>query len=447
MNSKKVFLLLFFSALQIGCASTSELAKKSDYEVVTRLLVQAETEQAFLEYHKKEPKAFITVTEKAWLGLLANKEIEKDKLIKVSESLPTKETEYISDEVGRYFYQKTAEGYYPAEHEVIFFHLVSSMQLLKQGEKEAARVEARRAAYYLQEDYSQKKPFDSAELRVWLATIWTALGEWEVAKVDLRRAAELSKDYAWVRKWTKQERPPKYLALVLQGTGPTLTWSPNGFDQHMTGRGSLHFEITEVEDKIRLVFNSTEIPLKSPEQTTHWFYKRHQNRNLAIRETLETSEYMVKATAVKTGEYTAKGVGKAVAGALITTGVVVGAVIIGAVIYLAVQLAPSDGMEQSSWEFLGIMAAGGWAAGEGIAKAGVDADKSISSSATKSANEALDLSKSYRFVRYIPSVIRPYFSNVPLKDVRLNTGRENAVEPFLSFGSEPSNVEFFFAPL
>lgn len=59
------------------------------------------------------------------------------------------------------------------------------MHALKAGRFEAASVEARRAGFYLQSYIPENNPhFDDPSLRMWLAAIWMALGDWEAAKVD-----------------------------------------------------------------------------------------------------------------------------------------------------------------------------------------------------------------------------------------------------------------------
>ena len=150
----------------MACSNTSGLNKKKDYDLTNIYLKQRAYKAALEAYPKKESKGFIKTTETNWVRLLSGEKANKKEIVAMGNALPLKDTVVLSEEASQFFYQKTPEGYYPAEHEVIFFHIVSAMSFLKLDDLESARVEAKKAAYYLQEDFvSHQGAFDSAFLR------------------------------------------------------------------------------------------------------------------------------------------------------------------------------------------------------------------------------------------------------------------------------------------
>lgn len=99
------------------------------------------------------------------------------------------------------------------------------MHALKAGRFEAASVEARRAGFYLQSYIPENNPhFDDPSLRMWLAAIWMALGDWEAAKVDLRNVEKLTRSKQ-VSEWLKLDTLPPHVTLMFDGAGPKVTWN------------------------------------------------------------------------------------------------------------------------------------------------------------------------------------------------------------------------------
>ena len=98
----------------------------------------------------------------------------------------------ISDEITALSFSEKVDRYYPSEHEAILTHLILGMYYLKSPEPDKVKVELRRAARYLEANYdTDRKHFDSSSLRIWLASMWSAVGEWKTAQVDLKVALKL----------------------------------------------------------------------------------------------------------------------------------------------------------------------------------------------------------------------------------------------------------------
>lgn len=430
--------------LQIGCASSRELNKKDDYRLTYTHLKTKSYGAALKSYPSKEKLGFITTTEKSWIGLLSGDSTDLKSIIKMGRQLPAKETTIISDEVSYFFYKKTADGYFPAEHEVIVFHLISAMNLLKQKNTEEARVEAKKAAFYLQDDYvNHQGAFDDPFLRVWLASIWVALEEWSPAQVDLRKASELSETYKWAGELAKKEQLPKKWIVVFQGTGPEIRWNPQGLQQHWTGKGSVQFEIPKHVDVNISMSEKDVIPFKALSSTD--MYIRHEKRNTAIRETLETSDYMIKSSSLHVSAGAAKGMATAANGVLKVLGVVVGCAIFGGTIYA---LGKAGASGDGAGELIALSFGLGYGSFKFLSAAGSNLNKSVNQSVDETLENALDVSRTYRFVRFIPDTI--VLANIENSSSIVNVSSsdsEKNLESFLKVSGKSSTVEFFFQPL
>lgn len=445
---QKTFYGVIFCAisllLQTGCASSKALNKKSDYKIPTVHLKNADFKMALKTYPKKEKKGFITLTEMSWMRLLNGQSTAFDEIKKMGGQLPEKETIILSEEASHFFYQRTAEGYFPAEHEVIVFHLISSMSLLQQENREAAYVEAKRAAFYLQDDYvSRSGAFDDPFLRVWLASIWVALDEWNSAQVDLRKASELSNSYQWAADLAKLASAPKRWLLAFQGTGPELRWDPKGFQEHWTGRGSLEFDLVN-HTKIHFLINDQKQKGHLAKGSSA-MYERHQKRNAAIRDALETSDYMMKSSSLYVGAGAAKGMGKMANASFKIVGLALGGAIIAGTIYL---LAKSGANSQGAGELAALGVGLGIGSFEKLSAAGSDIDSSVTKSVDTSLDEALDLSKTYRYVRFLPDTLLLSISEETVGKAQLAVFSEGVKrQPFLKVKTNNGSVEFFFQPL
>lgn len=441
---RKYFIFLFsFGVLffQTGCAGTKALNQKQDYQRTTHYLRDAEYKMALASYPKKEQKGFITLTELSWLRLLNGESSSFQEIAQMGDQLPEKETVFISQEASHFFYQRTDEGYFPAEHEVIVFHLIAAMSFLQQKNKEAAFVEAKRAAFYLQSDYvSHTGAFDDPLLRVWLASIWVALDQWNAAQVDLRRAAELSTQYEWAAKLARKNSAPRRWLLVFQGAGPDIEWDPTGFQQVWTGKGSLRFRWPESAD-IQMTVNQN--PVNGYRATdTGEIYERHQERNAQIREILETSDYMLKSSSLHVSGGAAKGAAKITNATFKVVGFAIGAAIVAGTLYVAAQ-----GNGGGTGELVAFGVGLGVGSFQTMSDTGSKIDSKVTTSVNKSLDEALDVSKTYRFVRFIPHRLLMVAGDKLEGDALVTVPtRGTKVSPFLTQKTASGSVEFFFQP-
>jgi hypothetical protein len=448
--------LVVIAVLCTGCASKMKLNKQEDYFRATNSLLSDKPLLALSELPQTEDSGFIYLSEKSWLSLVSGEPLPSKQLKQMGDNLPTKETVVVSDEISHYFYQQTPEGYFPAEHEVIFFHIVNAMVFLRGENFEAAGVEARKAAFFLQDDYVQHAGgFDSAHLRVWLAATWTALGEWDKAQVDLRNAAKLSEDFEWAAELAKRQRPPKNLSVVLQGTGAEPKHDPSGLDEHLTGKGSVHFREEPLGQVQFQTAGSTTLAADQPTTLAH--YKRHLDRNDQIRDVLAQSDYMMTSSLVYTGGAVAKVGGLAAAGAIITTGLIIGGSLIVGSLYLASEVDDPE----AAGEIIGLGIGVGVAAISGMWGAGTEVTSTVNSSVDRSTKKTLDIARTYRFVRYIPSKVHLHWGDEPIgasvkkpkkivKDGEEQVPYENKAKPlapFLAATAESSRVQFFYSPL
>lgn len=379
MFARRLLLLSFL--LCSACASRQAILSDKEYGATNSLVRQGYLDQAVGYFPKKEKGGFITTVEKNWLGLWVDL-ASTDELIGLRKDLDDRKVTWVSREAENFFLQETEEGYLPAEHEVVASHLTAAQAFLAKNNPAEARVEVRRASELLQGDFNPATPdFDDPALRVWLASLWTALGEWGEAQVDLRRAYEMTKDED-LKKLAEREKPPPFFELQMSGIGPRLDW--------VDGQEAPNFYV-----------GSDPPPwLANPLSTQHW-YDRHQQRNTALRDFIMKSNYMSSFLGINMRSGAEYGVGAVASGIVVVAGVVVGAALIGAAVYAVLQSGAS--CSSGCGEALGYVAI----AGMGIITAGANAGESIMDSTVKDVRRAREASienlRTYRFVRYLPS--------------------------------------------
>lgn len=374
-------LLLLSLLLCSACASRRAILSDNEYASTNSLVRQGYLDQAVAYFPKKEAGGFITTTEKNWLGLWVDL-ASTDDLLGLRKGLDDRKVTFISREAENFFIQETEDGYLPAEHEVVASHLVAAQAFLAKNNPAEARVEARRAAELLQGDFNPATPdFDDPALRVWLASLWTALGEWDAAQVDLRRAYEMTKDPE-LKRLSERDKPPPFFELQMSGIGPTLDW--------IEGQEAPNFYV-----------GSDPPPWLSHPLSSQAWYERHQQRNTALRDFIMKSNYMSSFMGINARSGAELGAGAVASGIVIAAGVTLGAVLIGGAVYALVQSGST--CTSGCGELLGYL----FAAGFGIMKAGADTGESIMDSTIKDVHHArkasLENLRTYRFVRYLPS--------------------------------------------
>lgn len=370
----KLLFYTLFSLLLFSCASQN-LIKDSEYATSHALYKQSEFEKSVEKFPTKENNGFITSVEKAWISFW-NKKGDNSQLEKQIKSIDERQYISISQEAEFFFFNETADGYIPSEHEVIALHLINSMIYMQQLKWDDAAVEARRASYFLQKIFNLDQPhFDDPALRLWLATIWLSLNEWDSAQVDLRRIYEMTSD-ANVKKLLDLKQAPKFFRLYMNGSGPELKWS---------------------ESSVTPEF-SVQVPTNGFSSAA--WYTRHVKRNTVIRDTVLKSNYMSQYAGIKTGSGVQRAFGYSFGGATRLLGVTLGGAIVVGGIYV---MAQSGGSAAGSGEAIGYVVGAGILVGKYLWDAGGTMIDTINKDATEYEKRKFENLRTYRFVRFLPN--------------------------------------------
>ena len=416
----------------INACSSVDLAKKDDYQPSINYFREGDFKNAKSEFPKKETNGFITNSEKLYLDFISG-DPNPSLLLKQAEELDLRQVIFLSEEAKRFFYKETQDGYYPAEHEVIFFHLLMAYSFAKKNQKEPACVETRRSSEYLENSFDgNREKFDSGGVRLLLASLWIYCEEWEHAKVDLRVAGKILKNKS-LKKLSDSDLPPKNIYLTLLGDGPEVEWNGE--------LNKVNF-VNETFDNAKLFIgdNHFEQPFQASDTNSSW-YLRHQERDKKIRKILSESRYMTKAIGATTEAIVHKTTTAVASGAAIVGGVVLGAVIIGGSIYLIVQAGSACG--SNCGEIFVFLMSVGWLAGEEIVKFGKNLFIKENKKADENLKEVLDISKTYRFVRFLPERIDFAYSNENLNVYEKNLGLINDKKPFVILENGSSKIHLY----
>lgn len=377
--------LLSFSSLN-SCTSWTQrdLLPKEAYLPVSQALLNAAPQSALASFPSGESGGFLTETEKAWLQVLGgDTKGALTRLRPMTEDLAARQTLSISGSLSTFFYKELEDSYYPAEHEVIFVHLVAATAYAKDEQCQQALVELRRAAFYLQGQFEHTRPqFDHGAFRLWNAFLWHYCGEWESARIDLRVAAKLTQNSQLAR-LAETATPPAYLELILEGIGPEAKQDEKSQTDVIfvsALQRPLAEQITQVEARSSI--------------STLDIYPRLVERNRLLDEVMQSSRYYVDWTGytlASSAMYSASVVG---AGTLIAGGIgLIGAGVVGG-IYIA---AASHSAELGGIVGASLATGGLWMIGRGI-----DVGSTGTKTATDMRKQGLDRSAGFRFLRYIP---------------------------------------------
>jgi hypothetical protein len=369
--------------LLLSACSTSQIIRDSEYKYSEAAFKFSDPEKALAEFPKKESGGFVTSIEKSWLGFWAGKTDQKD-LLKQTRTLDDRTYTSLSRETEFFFFGESEDGYIPAEHEVIVMHLISAMYFMCNNQWVEARVEAKQASYFLETLFkSNQKHFDDPGLRIWLASIWTALGEWNEAQVDLRRAYELSKNKDLLP-WIEQKTPPKELRLIFDGRGPTVNWT--------FGNPLPIFSQKDEKPNLKITYSS--LP---------WF-QRHEERNTLIRDKIAKSNYMSQYYGIQLSKGSEKTMGFVSANTVRATGIIAGTTIAVGGLYLAAAILGS-GAGSGSGELLVLPFVAGGYVGKALWESGDKIERDFNESTQKIEDQGKENLKTFRFVRFMPSWI------------------------------------------
>lgn len=418
----RLFILLSLLPWAPGCTTLtqSDLAKRDEYALTMSSLAAGELDQARLAFPKKEAGGFITSLEKGWLAVLDGKP-DTEPLLPIGRNLESRKTLSARKEAKSFFYKEAEDGYYPAEHEAIALHLVTGFAFAEQGKWPEAKVEARKAAFYLQNDFGSEPGFDDPALRMWLAALWAATGEWQSARVDFRAMAGMGKEYAWAKTFADAEAPPAELAVVFAGPGPDVGWNPHD------GNDLDHIVFIPGTDVPKLETAAGAAPHFA--SAAAW-YARHQERDRAIRDVLKTSRYMAEGVLPATAAGVTATAGVAAGTTIVAGGIALGAGVAVGGIYVAVTYLTGD---LAGYVALFSLAGGYLIIDKSVDVAGDVIDKS-SDAAGDMLDEGFNPTNSYRYVRFLPDHV-----GIASADVK---GRQ----PFATLKGGATAVKAYFVP-
>lgn len=372
-------ILLLFSVLVTACSSR-HIIRDSEYKYSESAFRSGAPDQALKLFPSKEKGGFVTSIEKSWIGLW-NNESNHDTLMNQSKTLDERNYTSILRETEYFFYSESEDGYIPAEHEIIIMHLINSMYFMQNHQWEEARVEARRSTFFLQNYFKEDQShFDDPALRLWLAGIWAALGEWQDAQVDLRKAYELSKNPALLS-LVEMQHPPSSVNIAFEGSGPRVVWKDD-------------VAIPAYRDE------STPPTAEIKFSTLPWFL-RHEQRNSKIRNIVMNSNYMAQYYELNTAVGAEKGLGVVASNSLRAAGIIGGVAIIGGGIYILAK----SGVTSGGGDAVGYIFGAGIIAGTTLWNKGNEIARDFERSTEESKQKGLEKMRTYRFVRFMPSWI------------------------------------------
>ncbi|MEI1278453.1 hypothetical protein V6Z05_09020 [Leptospira venezuelensis] len=370
------------------CVSCSSLLKREDYAPAKKEWAKGNPKSALESFPSREKGTFITALEKAILGFYTQ-ENDISKLQDIAEENKSRLRFSASRELRSFFYSETPEGYYASEAEVIFLHILLGLYYAKKEQYEEALVEARYASNLLNGEWSAEGQFDDPNLRILLASLWTACGDWQEAKVDLRAALRLSPKSGWLRQYAYSEQAPQNIFLVFGGPGPEPFMDPETNLNLVRGLRKLGFQFKGERSELSWVdLEGNQDKLHLSPSTQNW-YQRHLDRDNSIHEIIDDSKYFQLVTLSTTKQ-------ASILAAKIAGSIAVGSVIValgGGIMYLGLEIHSNE-----------IGAIGLVIAISGVKLAAKWIDRSIQTSKKEFA-EDIDISANYRYVRFLPEYL------------------------------------------
>jgi hypothetical protein len=385
-----IFSILILSLFLLsGCSGG--LLTKTDYKNSLTAHYRNTPDEALKQLPRGEKGTFIKVMETTYLNLLQGKADISE--LEAYRDLADQRIRYkVSREIKSLFYVDMPEGYYASEHEIIMMHMLLSWGYSLQHQYERACVEARQSAHLLSAPWSEEGHFDSAMLRIWLGGLWAMCGSWEDARVDFRVAWQLEPSLVWLKDLYELDQPPQHLLLILGGVGPRPVWNPSSELNPM--RGLRHLEFEYMGRKSQIVLTDKQQRTMNPHISadSQYWYQRHFERDNAIHELIEDTNYLQKALVVVSEETTK------VASATIL-GIALGAVSVYAG-YEAILAGLNVGGDAGGY-LIGAGFLGGYT---GVNYSGRMVRRTTRSS-LRSGEHELNPSDGYRYVRYLPEYV------------------------------------------
>ncbi len=289
--------LCLLALLCSGCSQVS-LLTRDDYKKSQQDFLKGDSASALRDFphkmedgHVVEEGDFITTMEKAYLSLIQGKP-EIAGLQRQAAALQHNLRYHVSLDGKTYFYAQTPEDYYPAEHEIIWLHLLLSWGYSQQAKYPEACNEAREARNLLSPPYNPPGHFDDPMLRIILGTLWTVCGEWREAQTDLRAAWALDNSLTWARTLAERDKPPAHLFVVLGGPGPEVELNVPASSY---SKRKFTFGLRGVKSTLSISDHQGEaiLPHLTPD-AARW-YERDLARDNGLHRTLMHSDYVESA--------------------------------------------------------------------------------------------------------------------------------------------------------
>jgi hypothetical protein len=247
-------------------------------------------------------------------------------------------------------------------------------------------VEAKICSNLTGREWSEEGRFDDPLIRIILAAMWTMCGEWQEAQVDFLAANKLDPSIKWARILADMDRPPENLMIVLGGTGQEPEWSPSLEANPFRGFRGIKFNPQGVRSALVMKdAGSKTYPLEITPDSSNW-YRRHFIRDNEIQDIIQDSTYAQKAAASAL-----KGTAVTLAG--ISTGILIaagGIALGGGIIVLGLYV---ESGELAAMGILPIIGGCTW---------GYDVAKKSYKYSVRESKKDLDVSRIYRFVRFLP---------------------------------------------
>lgn len=420
-----ILLRLVGLLLLLGLCScvSSQLIEKKEYQPTYKAFHDENYIKSLEVFPKKESQHFITTLEKAYLSLFLHNKLSDDemsKLIKMAKTIEEKDVIYISNEVQNLFYVETDEGYFPAEHEIYWMHLILGLHYIKRSEVSLARVHAQKLSELFSRINSRgEKYFDDESLRILSASLWIAVGEWDRAQVDLRRAMVLNPQLK-LEKILNTSSPPSNWNIIFRGSGYKADFDSSRLENKLSGSQGIKFS----SDLSRLELPESYLLVGN---TSDW-YSRHLYRNHEIKNVVDKSKYMSRMFKSELESTTLNVLTTAATGVVITTGVAIGLGLVGGGIYLLAQSGSSSG------EAAGYIMALGFTIGSELYSSGMKFYNETTARIKEEKKDYQDVSRFYRYVRFIPNEF--YLNLSPVSN--------KLWFPFVESKRDKTQVNFYF---
>ncbi|MBL7558106.1 MAG: hypothetical protein JNM24_19910 [Bdellovibrionaceae bacterium] len=429
---KYLILLFVLGLFMVGC-TTGQIIEKKEYLPSTEALKKDNRKLALNHFPAKEEAHFIPLLEKVYLQLIDDVDvITKDSkdtteftmLLRESRKIERNEKLSISNEIDQLFFIKTDEGYYPANHEIFWMHLLLGLTFAKKNQIASARVEAKRISeLFARVDMSGKPFYDNAGIRILSAMLWAACGEQENAIVDLRRAEAMG-GFIGANQY---ENKPINWNIVFKGTGFAPDSDSSSFSDKISGFKAIQFK-SEIPEKKLPVVQITKSKMVFSSQPWH---KENLIRNETFKETIQKSKYMSRMFKSELEYQSLNLITSVATGVVLATGITVGVAIVGGGIYLAAQ-SGATGASEGLAQIIGI----GFIAGTEIYNAGIRFYDSTQTKIQSERKEFQDVSRFYRYVRFIPD----FFI------LETDPSQTTRVKPFFEIENQFGRVHLSFEP-